>query len=566
MKVNMLLKTAGMTAILVLLAGCGALEAHKSVESTTEKVTELRELNLAQATTAAVMRSSKPRLAGEQIILRERNVLPPVFNRQVAYSTHGAQSLMEVFESIGALYGFPIRASEISNATQAGQGMQTGMTSPAGQSGKLSGQVQLDYRGSLRGLLDDLAGRSEASWRYVAASGTVEFFRYESRTMSLYLPAGAKSVQASISLSGVTSGGGDTGGAGGGGGASGGGSGDGNVSVSQTMRIDPWSSILRDIQGILSEGAGNSRGATTGAGSMGGASGMGGAGGAATSNLSASGPSGTASANPDLGLLTVTARPRAVERIASYVDSINARFAQNVMIDVKIYSVTMDKQSSLGFSMDALYTYLNNNGVNIVGAQPVRVGTGTPGQLTLNFNNPRSRLYGSSLVAQALNQIGNVALRTEGQVATVNGQPAPIQVVQEVNYLASSTITQTPNVGSSTALTPGTRKVGLTGNFLPVMVGDNRILLQYQLQMSTLTALTTVTSGTSQIQTPQISSQSLQQQAFVRDGEAIVLFGFDQNRATTDAALGIGNASGGARTERQMLVIVMQVNGGRKNV
>lgn len=565
----MIVRTTLFVTALALLSGCTVLEANKTVEETKHTAIELKDLNLQQAGTAAIARSDKPRISGKEITLRARNVLPPVFSKQVAYATHGAQSLSEVLESIGSMYGFPIRGSDIVAADQQKPGAPAlGMGQPG--AGLNASKVQLDYHGTLRGLLDDLASRSEASWRYLSSSGTVEFFRYESRTMSIYLPAGAKSVQASISLSGVGAGGGGGDGSGGGGqgggGGGGGSSGDGNVSVSQSLRIDPWTSILRDIQAILSEGTMNAASASGASrpSPTGGASSA--TGGAAGGAMSVTGSAGSASANPDLGLLTVTARPRTVERIETYVESINARFAQNVMIDLKIYSVTMDKESSLGFSMNALYTYLNNNGVNIVGAQPTQMGTGTPGQLTLHFDNPRSRLYGSSLIAQALNQIGNVALKTEGQVATVNGQPAPIQVVEEVNYLASSTITNTPNVGSTTALTPGTRKVGLTGNFLPVIIGDNRILLQYQLQMSTLTALTTVVSGNNQIQTPQIASQSLQQQAFVKDGEAIVLFGFDQDRATTNTAMGIGNLSTGARAQRQMLVVVMQVNGGRKHV
>jgi Flp pilus assembly secretin CpaC len=107
--------------------------------------------------------------------------------------------------------------------------------------------------------------------------------------------------------------------------------------------------------------------------------------------------------------------------------------------------------------------------------------------------------------------------------------------------------------------------VGFTANFLPLILGDNRILLQYQMQISQLTALTQVVSGGSSIQTPQISSQSLQQQAFVQDGQSIVLFGFDQNRDTADVAAGIGSASKAGTSQRQMMVIVMQVNGGRKS-
>lgn len=561
----MSLKNTFLSGLICLAAsGCALVETQEKVDRVEKKAVQLRDLNLAQATTAAVTRTAKPRLAGEEIVLRSQSALPPLFARKVVYSTQGAQSLNEVFDAIGQMVGVPIRASEIASTSGTEQQV-IGAMGAATQQGGLNGKVQIEYTGSLRGLLDDLAGRNEASWRYVARTGTIEFFRFETRTMSIYLPPGSKKIDASISLAGVSGGGGSSGGASGGssgGGSSGGGATAGNVSVSQSLTVNPWSSILGGVQAILSEGASSSQGAGRSGVPSGG---MGQGGGQGDGALNASGPAGRASANPELGILTVTARPRAVERIAAYVDSINARFAQNVTIDIKIYSLTMDKQASLGFSLDTVYKYLNNNGISVVGAQPLQPATGTPGQLTLNIDNPRSRLYGSSLVAQALSQFGNVALQTQGQVLAVNGQPAPIQVANEVNYLASSSLTQAPNVGSTATLTPGTRVVGFTANFLPTVLGDNRILLQYQMQLSSLTALTQVTSGNSSIQTPQISSQSLQQQAFVKDGQSIVLFGFDQNRDTTDTAMGLGNASRAARSERQMIVIVMQVNGGRKD-
>ena len=540
--------------VCLLVSGCAVVETQGKIDSVEKTAVQLRDLNLAQATTAAVSRTAKPRLAGEEIVLRSQSTLPPLFARKVVYSTQGAQSLNEVFDAIGQMVGVPIRASEIASTVGADQQV-VGAMGAATQQGGLNGKVQIEYSGSLRGLLDDLAGRNEASWRYVARTGTIEFFRFETRTMSIYLPPGSKKIDASISLAGVSGGGGSSGGASGGG-SSGGSATAGNVSVTQSLTVNPWSSILGGVQAILSEGSTSSQG-TGQAGKSGGQ---------ADGALNAYGPAGRASANPELGILTVTARPRAVERIAAYVESINARFAQNVTIDIKIYSLTMDKQASLGFSLDMVYKYLNNNGISVVGANPLQPASGTPGQLTLNIDNPSSRLYGSSLVAQALSQFGNVALQTQGQVLAVNGQPAPIQVANEVNYLASSSLTQAPNVGSTATLTPGTRVVGFTANFLPTVLGDNRILLQYQMQLSSLTALTQVTSGNSSIQTPQISSQSVQQQAFVKDGQSIVLFGFDQNRDTTDTALGLGSASRAARSERQMIVIVMQVNGGRKDV
>lgn len=534
-------------ALTVLIAGCAQIkETTERVKKVQETTVALRDKAVAGATNGAITRTSKPRLAGDEITLRAENALPDVFSKPVTYSTFGAMSFTDVLDGIASMSGISIRASEIAPA----QATPTpGLPPLPGQATTgLSGKVQIDYSGSLRSLLDELAARNDASWRFVSKSQTVEFYKFETRTFAVNLPQGAKSISASISLAGVS-----------GGGSGGGGGGAGSVSVSQNLKIDPWTSIMSGIQSILgtpqSTGPGQQQGVPAG-----------GAGGAQNASSGVvTGQAGRASASPEFGLITVTARPLALERIRSYIDSINSRFAKNVMIDIKIYNLSLDNQSSLGFSLDALYQELGGLGVSVVGSQPLQAGTSLPGQLTLSSSDPASRFNGSKAVLQALQQFGNVALQTQGQVIAINGQPSPIQVANEVNYLASSSTTTAANVGTTSTLTPGTRVVGFTANFLPLILDDNRIQLQYAIQLSALTALTQVSSGTSSIQTPQISSQSLQQQAFVRDGQAIVLFGFDQNRDTANTAAGIGGASTASRSERQMVVIVMQVSGGLKD-
>jgi type II secretory pathway component GspD/PulD (secretin) len=115
------------------------------------------------------------------------------------------------------------------------------------------------------------------------------------------------------------------------------------------------------------------------------------------------------------------------------------------------------------------------------------------------------------------------------------------------------------NAGAQTSLTPGSRTVGFTATVLPLIMADNRLLLQYTLNLSSLLGLTQNSSGGQTIQTPQISSQTLQQQAYVRDGESIVLFGFEQDRKSADNSLGIVGGGSNSSRNRQAIVIVMDV-------
>ena len=52
--------------------------------------------------------------------------------------------------------------------------------------------------------------------------------------------------------------------------------------------------------------------------------------------MSVQGLHGRAAANPELGIVTITAKPLTLDRVAAYVESVNSRFARNVMVDVKI--------------------------------------------------------------------------------------------------------------------------------------------------------------------------------------------------------------------------------------
>ena len=155
---------------------------------------------------------------------------------------------------------------------------------------------------------------------------------------------------------------------------------------------------------VLGSGAGLSTG-LGGVGGGGGVGGVGGVGGSAIGNssaqaLTAIALSGEAIANPELGLITITAKPATLLRIERYVSAINERFAHNVLIDVKIFSVSLDEQHSLGFGLNLLYKPLSALGATISTPSPLQAGADTPGVLTFSAPNASARFSGSNVVAQ----------------------------------------------------------------------------------------------------------------------------------------------------------------------
>ncbi|ATH15488.1 Type II secretory pathway component PulD-like protein [Delftia acidovorans] len=562
------------TAISVLLLqGCTTIqEAEKNTKAANDQARRLLTERTQIAAPAGVTRLAVPRIAGKEIRLHKSQSLPAVFDSEIAYATHGSQKLSEVLEELGTRIGIPIAATEIVGAPGADLGQQ-GQAQAAGTRG-INGFTQVEHNGSVKALLNDLAQRNQASWRYAGSRNVIEFFRFETRTYDMNIPGGAKALSASISLSATGSGssGGDSG-AGGNSGSAGGNS--GTVSVTQNQLIDPWTSIMSSVQAILgiqpgttsqTRSANSSAGASAAGGSAGGIGGSAGSGaGSSNSRLAVAGQDGFAAATPELGIVTVTARPHSLQRISTLLNSINARYARNVMIDLTVYNVTLAKEQAAGLSMDMVYKQLNGNGVSLGGTSPIQPSNGQPGRFTVSFADANSRLNGTKIIAEALNTVGSVALFKKGQFLAINGQPSPFQVVQDRIFTATRQTSLTANVGAQTTEQKSRITTGLTANVVPLILGDNRILLQYQFELSSVTNMNPEVANGVTTYSPEVARQSMQQQAFVKDGDALVLFGFDSGSEEVNDQLSIAGASKRGRGDRTMSVIVMQVYGGQKN-
>jgi len=541
-----------------VLSGCSLLkETRENIEQDIETTDALREQMRERSEPFAVLSHARARIAGEEIRLKEeKEILPPLLNERVTYVTSG-QTLQETLETVSRQVNMPIWLTEfVSDKESVGKSSRS--SSDDDERGRVT--IQIHYDGPLHGLLDQLAQSARLHWRYY--EGRVEFFLYETRHFYVNLPMGSREIKSSISSSAAGGGGGEGGG---------GGSGDtGSISVEmEGMRVDPYNVITRAIAAILMEDDGQTDVLGNGETDI------------EISELASGGSSGSSSNDdakrgasrvvvaPEMGMVTVTAQPTALDRVADYIEHVNRRFSRNVMIDVKIYDVTLTDGANAGLSAEALSRRIRGLGaVLTAGAGGIGI---VRNAATRGILDPSTDI--DNTVLTALRSFGRTSLVQSGQVMAINGQPAPLQIATERSYISSVT-TQPPAVGGGGAIVPGstsyeTSKIseGLTANFLPHMLADNRILLQYQLTARTAQLnLAPGKPGDDGVQLPEISSQTVQQQAFVRDSEAIVLFGFGENRARTNSRDGLVlNHSRDANQNRTQRVIVMQIFGGGPN-
>lgn len=404
-------------------------------------------------------------------------------------------------------------------------GYSSGMNSFAGTAALRTANA-LKYSGTLSGLLDALTGSLGLSWKYEPASSSIRIFYLETRQFPVYAfdkryTVSSELKQGLSSSAGVSSGGqsssGSTSGA------------SGESGSNTSARATTESAVLRDIE----------------------------------QNVRSMAPLGLVSFSKTTGVFLITDRPDVLDQVQKYLDSENERITRSILVNVEVLSVKLNDSNQYGIDWALAYKTMRGTwgfGLRntVAGLDPSAIG----GSISI-LDTASSPWAGSKALIQALSQQGRVSSYKAPSVVTLNLQNVPIQIGRVQGYLKSSQTTQSANVGSSTALQDGTITSGFNMMIMPMVMPNNELIMQLQLNMSTDPVFRTISSGGSQIQSPDYDIQLMDQSAKLRSGQTLVLSGFDQINENANKS-GLGNVNnflfggGGNRTtSRDVLVLVI---------
>lgn len=276
------------------------------------------------------------------------------------------------------------------------------------------------------------------------------------------------------------------------------------------------------------------------------------------------GPAGKVVASPATGTLTVTDTPAVLDKVAEYLEEQNRSLNRQVSVHVRVLSVELEEGETYGIQWDLVYARLTGGSPYAIALRTAAVTAEGVGNLVLGAPaNSSSRWAGSQAMISALSTQGRVTELTSASVVTLNNQPVPVNVGRRVSYLAASATSQTANVGSTTSLTPGTVSTGFSMTLVPHIIDGQELLLQYAIDLSSLLAIKTISSGGSSIEAPDVSTSSFLQRVRLKSGETLVVAGFDQDNLSA-VAQGVGhpeNTLMGQRngsSKRTMLVVLIQ--------
>jgi type IVB pilus formation R64 PilN family outer membrane protein len=243
--------------------------------------------------------------------------------------------------------------------------------------------------------------------------------------------------------------------------------------------------------------------------------------------------SGSIFANPATGSITLTDTTEVVEAADSIITNGVRSLSRMVRLRVQTVKVTSKNTGEAGVDVSAAISRALKNvpDVTLSLGSAANLVSSNAGSLGLQvFSGGAS---GSSAIVKALQEVGDVETSTEIPIATRNRRGAYYNVRNTFSYVASTTpaAATTGGTGGTPGITTAQESVGLKLFMLPEVTSMATVMLNMSLDQSTLQSLETFSSGsganTQSVQLPNIAGEGSTQQVSIRNGQTIVLTGFD---------------------------------------
>ncbi len=240
--------------------------------------------------------------------------------------------------------------------------------------------------------------------------------------------------------------------------------------------------------------------------------------------------------NREAGLVTVTGTSEQINRVSAYIHQMMKRLHRQVLIDVKMLSVTLDNSRQTGVNwgeiyklqnMQMAYEILNTNNLKELSNDKIE---------TFGDNNPSAhatfiRLSGSTGIADVIKFLktqGDVTSISNPKVVTLNNQPAVFSSGDQLYYKLSSSSRQTgANAATETYNNEVVKSVfaGILLDITPEITDDDEIILKINPSISSVKSrVKTDESGVRRLP-PDLMKKQISSVVKLRDGEKVILGG-----------------------------------------
>ncbi len=243
--------------------------------------------------------------------------------------------------------------------------------------------------------------------------------------------------------------------------------------------------------------------------------------------------------NQNAGLITVTGTKAQLDRVSSYLQEMKKRLDKEVLIDVSIISVELDKSHASGIDWTQFALAVNNP----TGTGVPTLSGATDGVNTAEFTADGDRLFHlgwnnaynfSNTISFTMNGLMNF-LKTQGnsrivsnpKILTLNNQQALITIGDNINYrIPETTPANTGGTITTTSYTNESIFVGILLNIMPQISENNEIMLRINPSISNFKyAEDSVKQTAPREIAPDTTEKKLSTVVRVKNGDTIILGG-----------------------------------------
>lgn len=243
--------------------------------------------------------------------------------------------------------------------------------------------------------------------------------------------------------------------------------------------------------------------------------------------------SGSIFANPATGTITLTDTTDVVEAADSIISNGVRSLSRMVRLRLQTIKVTSKDSGEAGFDVSAAVSRALRNVPDFTVSLGSAANLASTNAGSLGLQVFSGSAAGSSAMLKALAEIGDVETSTEIPIATRNRRSVYYNVRNTFSYVASTTpaAATTGGTGGTPGITTAQDSVGLKLFMHPEVTGKDTVMLNMSLDQSTLKSLETFSSGSGanmqSVQLPNVDGEGSSQYVPIRNGQTVVLTGFD---------------------------------------
>ncbi len=237
--------------------------------------------------------------------------------------------------------------------------------------------------------------------------------------------------------------------------------------------------------------------------------------------------------NKEAGLVTVTATLKQIERLDKYIEKMQNKLNNQVMIDVNLFSVTLSDSKATGIDWSQIFS-LQNLKVTQDHLLTSNVDTITNGKITTfsnvgDINAKAINLQGSLTIndlVKFLKAQGDVRSVSNPKILTLSNQPALISVGNQFFYKITQSSSQASAGGSTIVQNDVIDSVfaGILLDITPQISENGLITLKINPSISEI--IGSVSSDvTSRVLPPDLSRKQLSSVVTAQDGQQVILGG-----------------------------------------